>query len=862
MKKRLNGTNPGRLIHCLIIALVTALSLAIWPGPSLGDPPKDPVPTAADWKRFGEQLKATAPSGELEKARYIASQVAKELERRGINPNTSLGGRIGALAKYGDTGMGTCVYLNDALSETLKGSGFDGGQIHSLVGYKEGLMSYNRLDVNVNHVAPVVVIHGVPYSFDLWAHGGSEGNFKNFDYSAYNGIKTEEWGRLMQKHQGYSSFSSDEGESKKDLDEARRELVQKTKTNLKAMKIEVRDSFGKKIGGAHVTLTADGRLSGTTGADGTVTAKGVRAARYAVRITAEGYQTFTDSVELAPLREDIYSATLEPIVSVVAARVKSGAIPVADATVRMSSRSPETTGESGEARFSEVPPGTYTLTAEASGFGPESKKVTVKPKDEKSALVPVPVDFNLKPRVKVTIAGPVQAFTGDAVEFESEIEAADSIKPSLKYAWRLAGDNKVLGSTSKFKRNLVAAGTYNISLVVYVVRPDTRQSVLVGEDMHRIIAEERKISVELSGPVESKVGEEISLKARIRHLAQSDKEPVYSFVWLVNGARFGGNNESQSIKVSHAGRNQVQVVVWRAIGGKWYRAGDARHSFTAAGPDPAKGSISVSGPTSAEVGENVQLTANTGDTNVPSSALFYSWVVNGRRYNYKNAVNLPAIAPGAYHVTAELWMKYQPKPVKLAQASHNVTVYKKGEQPDPFRELMEALGGTNTQTTSQTTKTQPPAPVPSGRMYTSRPITSTPVTINGTWNAVDSKGRFNGKMTLSQSGSSVSGSMQTPGGTIPVSGSISGNTVSVILSFGNPRAINQYLNDMRVSQAIGSITAKATFTIGTSVNEIQGTLYPFHVQWNDDGKTVTIKKKWQGGETHSGNPPRSFTLRK
>jgi hypothetical protein len=383
--------------------------------------------------------------------------------------------------------------------------------------------------------------------------------------------------------------------------------------------------------------------------------------------------------------------------------------------------------------------------------------------------------------------------------------------------------------------------------------------------MHRVVAEDRKISVEVTGPGESKVGEEISLKTRVKQLTRSDKEPTSSYVWSVNGVRFGGNGDAQSLKVARAGRNTVQVVVWQAVGGKWHRAGEARHAVVAAGPDPAKGSISVSGPSTAEVGQNVQLTASVGDTNVPSSALYYSWVVNGRRYASRDAVNLPASAPGTYYVTAELWMRYQPKPVKLAQASHNVTVYKKGEQPDPFRELMEALsGGSNTQTpaTTQTTKTQPPAPTPSGRAYTSRNLSATPVSINGTWNAVDSKGRFNVKMNLSQSGSSVSGSMQTPGGSIPVSGSISGNTASVILTFGNATVINQYMQDMRLSQAIGTITARVTFTIGTNNNEIQGTLYPFHVQWNDDGKTIVIKRKWQGGDTHPGNPPRGFTLRK
>jgi len=828
---------------------------------------KNAVPTADDWKKFGEQLRSRAPADELEKARFVAAEVAKELDRKGITANTSLIGRIGASMKYGNSEAATCGYLNDAVTASLKGAGFDAGQIHSVVGYKDGWQALNRgyiFDVNINHVAPVVVIDGVPYSFDLWAHGGSEGSFKDFGNSAWNGIKTESWGELMHKHQGYNAFSSDEGITKKDLAGANEELVEKTKTNLKAMRIEVRDGYGKPVSGAHVTLTQETRYSGTTGVDGSVTAKGIKPARYAVRVTAEGYLTFSDTAELAPMKDDRYSVTLEPILRSVVARVRSGSIPVADAKVRMSSRSPETTGEAGDALFEKVPPGTYTFTAEAEGFAEETRKIAVKPKDEKSAATPVPVNFNLKPRITVRVKGAGQAFTGDVVELEAEVEATESIKPALKYAWRLAGDNTVLASTAKFKRTMVHPGTYVVSIVVYVHHPGAG-NVLVGEAVHKIVAEQRRIAVSLSGPGERKVGDDVTLRAEIKQLSASDKEATYTFGWSVNNVKSGGNSETQSLKVTRAGGNTVRVVVWQAVGGKWGRAGDASHNFVAAGPDPAKGSVSVSGPSSVEVGDRVELSASVGDTNVPASALYYSWIVNGRRYNYRESIALPANAPGTYNVTAELWMKYQPKPVKLAQAFHTVTIVKKGDKPDPLGDLMAAiLGGSEkpgTSTGTAPTK-QPDTKIPVGRAYTAAKLPANQLSLSGTWNAVDSRGRFNGKMSLSQSGSSVSGTMQTPGGGIPVSGSISGNTVSVILTFGSPAVINQYLQDMRVSQAVGSITAKATFTIGSNNNELQGTLYPFHVQWNDDGKTVIVKRKWQGGETHPGNPPRSFSMRR
>jgi|GEM_PF-1431407 len=889
MKKQLvrrNNLKCGR--YCFVIMLFFMLLATLIPaGSSLADRPlpsdirkdhgytvpdtqslKTQVPSSDYWKKLGEQLKSNAPSDEVEKAKFIASEVAKELDKKGITPNTSIFGRMDAAVKYNKIDAGTCGYLNDALTEALKGAGFDKGQLHSVVGYKEGWRAYmSWVDVNTNHVAPVVVIDGVPYSFDLWTHGGSEGSFKNFENSAWNGIKTESWGDLMHKHQGYTTFSTDEGLTTKGFDDAQKDLIDKTKVNLKAIKIEVKDSFGKPIGNAHVTLTTEGaKYSGTTGTDGIASIKGIKPAKYAIHVAAEGFRKFTESTDLVPMREDMHTTTLEPIQSIVLARVKSGSIPISDVKIRMSSRSPENTDETGEAKFNEVNPGSYTLTAEASGFAEESKKITVKPKDEESAKIPVMVDFNLKPRVSVKITGATQAFVADTVELEAEVDVVDSIKPALKYAWRLAGDEHVLGASTVFKKIIAHAGTYLVNLVVYVERPDTKSTVRLGEAIHKMVVEDRKITVTLNGPDEAKVGDEATFKVKVKSLSKSDKEPGYGFVWSINNVKFGGNSETQSMKVNNQGRNVVRVVVWQAIGGQWQRAGDATHVFAAAGPDPAKGSISINGPYSIETGDKAELAAAVNDTNVPSSALFYSWIVNGKRFNYVNSITLPGSAPGTYHVIAELWMKYKPNPIKLAQTSHNVTVVKKGEQPDVIGNIISSLLGGNEKpgTTGPATIPQqkPDVKPPVGRSYTSQKLPADKFTINGTWNAVDSKGRFNGKMNLSQSGSGVNGSFQTPAGSIPVSGSISGNTVSVILTFGSPAIINQYMQDMRVSQAIGSITAKVTLNTGSNPNELQGTLYPWHVQWNDDGKTIIIKQKWQGGSTHPGNPPRPFTLRR
>lgn len=130
---------------------------------------------------------------------------------------------------------------------------------------------------------------------------------------------------------------------------------------------------------------------------------------------------------------------------------------------------------------------------------------------------------------------------------------------------------------------------------------------------------------------------------------------------------------------------------------------------------------------------------------------------------------------------------------------------------------------------------------------------------NGVWNASDSRGRFNGKLTLHQSGSNISGTLQTPGGTVPVSGSFSESMLTLRFIFDNAGVLNQYMGDMELSSAIVGITAKVVFAVGMNYDRLDGTLYPFNVVYNRSGGTLIVKQKYSDG-ADPANPPRSFSL--
>jgi hypothetical protein len=166
-----------------------------------------------DWRAFGEREEKNAPSDQLQKARYIAIRVGQELKKQGIQPNYSVFGRARAFVQHGDQSIGTCNDLAEILKDALSGAGFDDSQLFTVLASKKGFARFKKgwvFDVNLDHAAAVLVINDTPYSFDLWAHGGTDGTFDGFDRSIWNGLELKAWGSTLQNYD-YSVFTINPG---------------------------------------------------------------------------------------------------------------------------------------------------------------------------------------------------------------------------------------------------------------------------------------------------------------------------------------------------------------------------------------------------------------------------------------------------------------------------------------------------------------------------------------------------------------------------------------------------------------------------------------------------------------------------
>lgn len=165
-------------------------------------------PQYFDWREWGAREAKYAPTEPLKKAQYLATRIGQELKRQGIDPNYSYIGRVWSKLKHGNQALGTCEDLTEVLEDAFGGAGFAPDQIYSVMGSKQGLARLNKgwvFDVNLDHVAPVLVIDGTPYVFDLWLFGGEQGHFAGFGGSVWNGIPLKTWGETLE-HYSYSTF--------------------------------------------------------------------------------------------------------------------------------------------------------------------------------------------------------------------------------------------------------------------------------------------------------------------------------------------------------------------------------------------------------------------------------------------------------------------------------------------------------------------------------------------------------------------------------------------------------------------------------------------------------------------------------
>lgn len=215
-----------------------------------------------DWREWGAREAKYAPADPLQKAQYLATRLGQELKRQGVDPNYSYIGRVWSQVKHGNQALGTCQDLTEIVKDAFGGAGFPPDQTYSVMASKQGMARYKLwlFDLSLDHVAPVLVIDGTPYVFDLWLFGGEQGHFAGFNGSVWNGIPLKSWGETLQGY-SYSTFYINYGLQNsqygpKDLQTMIKELLR-------------RANSGPALG------TSQGKTRGTTEAEIVAAYKGI-----------------------------------------------------------------------------------------------------------------------------------------------------------------------------------------------------------------------------------------------------------------------------------------------------------------------------------------------------------------------------------------------------------------------------------------------------------------------------------------------------------------------------------------------------------------------------------------------------------
>jgi thermitase len=150
---------------------------------------------------------------------------------------------------------------------------------------------------------------------------------------------------------------------------------------------------GKAIAGATVS---DGARGATTDASGTYALGNVPAGSYTVTASASGYGSASRGVSVTAGQTVSGSFALDPTVSfgTIAGTVADASTrsPIAGATVRVGTRSTKADAR-GAYTFANVPPGSYTISASASGYASVSQSVSVA-----AGQTAASVDFGLTPQ--------------------------------------------------------------------------------------------------------------------------------------------------------------------------------------------------------------------------------------------------------------------------------------------------------------------------------------------------------------------------------------------------------------------------------------------------------------------------------
>jgi len=168
-----------------------------------------------DWMAFGESLNK-GPKYKLgvADAKTIVARVADQMIRLKVPVNNSWGGRASSAAKYGQQDVGSCTYINTAIQRALLGAGFRQDQIFGVIGVGQGSENSgvatkaehavrSVLWVNIEHIAPAIVIGNDVMVFDLWHHAYDTGSYTGIAASKWNGRSLMSWCTGLKDYPGF-----------------------------------------------------------------------------------------------------------------------------------------------------------------------------------------------------------------------------------------------------------------------------------------------------------------------------------------------------------------------------------------------------------------------------------------------------------------------------------------------------------------------------------------------------------------------------------------------------------------------------------------------------------------------------------
>gem|GEM_PF-3368208 len=571
-----------------------------------------------DWSKFGEDItKDRTFSNELVKAKYVASEVAKQLAAQGIKPNYSTVTRL-TRSEDGTCG-GTTVFLRDAFA----GAGFPMNAHFMVMGEKSSGRIARAFDPNSNHGATALAIGEKVYSFDIWWHGKDNDTFDGFDKSPWNGIETEKWGKKVNYPKFCIVTTDEEGV---DPFGSISWVVEQIRKKVRLVKFFIVDKESRApIEGAMVSIASielpdevrvNNRRSGKDGkADlRELSGEGMFNGLYEVTVAAEKYEKSVSrvNVDLDKKWEYTIEMTGKKKLHV---RIEAPSQATVGQTVAFNVVTDP--NDPGEAALQ------YAWRMKGSTQVIEDKKTFSRRVDHPGAY-----EFSV-------------------VVYRTDMVKKQSIKLGEAKHTMVVGQSLV-----NIQGPAQVSSGENAAYTAAISGSKTDTGGLAGA----------------AGGILSSLGKQLFGTDIVGSGSEAAVQP-YIFEWYVDGARMGGSGNSLSHSFTVQGSHTVKVVAYEDVQGKRQKLGEKTVSVNVGAMASPKVSASISGPGKIKRGETAEFIGNHSVSNAIESALYFNWIVDGQAMGSAKSIRVPCQSAGQRTIELELWNRTQSKPIRLSRES-------------------------------------------------------------------------------------------------------------------------------------------------------------------------------------------------